>query len=59
MKQTKILELLNNLTTYEKLELVNKLIHSDQLGEFSLRWEPIKPESSKKAPRMVLRLKAR
>ena len=31
MKQTKILKLLNNLTTYEKLELVNKLIHSDQV----------------------------
>ncbi len=31
MKQTKILKLLNNLTTYEKLELVNILIHSDQV----------------------------
>jgi hypothetical protein len=31
MKQTKILRILNNLTTYEKLELINKLIHSDQV----------------------------
>ena len=31
MKQTKLLTLINNLTTYEKLELVNLLIHSDQV----------------------------
>lgn len=31
MKQNKILKILNNLTTYEKMELVNKLIHSDQV----------------------------
>jgi len=31
MKQTKLLTIINNLTTYEKLELVNLLIHSDQV----------------------------